>query len=205
MSSGLRYVEQSLPLPWGDDIDTYYGTDLRDLALNGDGDRAATRVSEWLYNNYNPLLLGLVLERATGTSVSDYMATRLWQPLGAEADATWSLDSEDSGFEKMESGLNAAPVDYARFGHLFLHGGEWNGTRIVSQDWVRARPRRRHERRPGGALPVLLVGRHRAARTLLRPGQLRAVHLRGPRRRCRHRSERCGLGSGERRLARSLP
>jgi CubicO group peptidase (beta-lactamase class C family) len=137
MSSGLRYVEQSAPLPWGDDIDTYYGTDLRDLALN------ATEIVEppgrdWLYNNYNPLLLGLVLERATGTSVSDYMATRLWQPLGAEHDATWSLDSKASGFEKMESGLNVAPVDYARFGPLFLHGGEWNGNRIVSENWVRS-------------------------------------------------------------------
>ena len=136
MSSGIRYEEQSLPLPWGDDVDTYYGTDLRDLGLS------ATQIvrppgQEWLYNNYNPLLLGLVLERATGTSVSDYMARRLWQPLGAEADATWSLDSEGSGFEKMESGLNATPVDYARFGELFLHAGEWNGQRIVSQDWVR--------------------------------------------------------------------
>jgi hypothetical protein len=71
-------------------------------------------------------------------SVSDYMATRLWQPLGAEADATWNLDSERSGFEKMESGLNATPVDYARFGQLLLHNGEWNGTRIVSKSWVRA-------------------------------------------------------------------
>jgi CubicO group peptidase (beta-lactamase class C family) len=136
MSSGLRYVEQSAPLPWGDDIDTYYGTDLRDLALS------ATEIVEppgrtWLYNNYNPLLLGLVLERATGTSVSDFMASRLWQPLGAEHDATWSLDSEASGFEKLESGLNVAPVDYARFGLLFLHGGEWNGNRIVSERWVR--------------------------------------------------------------------
>ena len=136
MSSGIRYEEQSLPLPWGDDVDTYYGTDLRDLGLS------ATQIvrppgQEWLYNNYNPLLLGLVLERATGTSVSDYMATKLWQPLGAEADATWSLDSEGSGFEKMESGLNATPVDYARFGELFLHAGEWNGQRIVSEDWVR--------------------------------------------------------------------
>jgi CubicO group peptidase (beta-lactamase class C family) len=136
MSSGIRYEEQSLPLPWGDDVDTYYGTDLRDLGLS------ATQIvrppgQEWLYNNYNPLLLGLVLERATGTSVSDYMARRLWQPLGAEADATWSLDSEGSGFEKMESGLNATPVDYARFGELFLHAGEWNGQRIVSEDWVR--------------------------------------------------------------------
>jgi CubicO group peptidase (beta-lactamase class C family) len=136
MSSGIRYEEQSLPLPWGDDVDTYYGTDLRDLGLS------ATQIvrppgQEWLYNNYNPLLLGLVLERATGTSVSDYMATKLWQPLGAEADATWSLDTEASGFEKMESGLNATPVDYARFGELFLLAGEWNGQRIVSEDWVR--------------------------------------------------------------------
>jgi CubicO group peptidase (beta-lactamase class C family) len=53
-------------------------------------------------------------------------------------DATWSLDSEASGFEKMESGLNVAPVDYARFGELLLHRGEWNGARIVSERWVRA-------------------------------------------------------------------
>jgi CubicO group peptidase (beta-lactamase class C family) len=84
------------------------------------------------------LLLGLVLERATGMPVSAYMATRLWRPLGAEADATWNLDSERSGFEKMESGLNATPVDYARFGQLLLHNGEWNGTRVVSKAWVRA-------------------------------------------------------------------
>ncbi len=137
MSSGLRYVEQSLPLPWGDDISTYYGTDLRDLALTGTHIERAPGEA-WLYNNYNPLLLGLVLERATGMSVSEYMSSRLWRPLGAEFDATWSLDSEGSDFEKMESGLNAAPADYARFGLLFLHGGEWNGARIVSEAWVRA-------------------------------------------------------------------
>jgi CubicO group peptidase (beta-lactamase class C family) len=137
MCSGIRYEEHSLPLPWGDDVNTYYGTDLRDLALSEtEIERPPGR--QWLYNNYNPLLLGLVLERATGMSVSEYMATRLWQPLGSEFDATWSLDSEWSGFEKMESGLNAAPVDYARFGELFIHDGEWNGTRIVSEGWVRA-------------------------------------------------------------------
>jgi CubicO group peptidase (beta-lactamase class C family) len=136
MTSGIRYEEQSLPLPWGDDVNTYYGTDLRDLAL-AETEIEGSPGGGWLYNNYHPLLLGLVLERATGMAVSEYMATRLWQPLGAEADATWSLDSEDSGFEKMESGLNATPVDYARFGMLFLHDGEWNGTRIVSKDWVR--------------------------------------------------------------------
>jgi CubicO group peptidase (beta-lactamase class C family) len=136
MSSGLRYEEHSGPVPWGDDISTYYGADLRDIGLN-DTQVVAAPGTAWHYNNYNPLLLGMVLERATGMSVAEYMSTRLWQPLGAERDATWSLDSERSGFEKMESGLNATPVDYARFGLLFLHGGAWNGTRIVPQAWVR--------------------------------------------------------------------
>jgi len=140
MSSGIRYWDTDLPWPWADDTFTYYGVDLREVALK------RTRIErppgeEFHYNNYHPLLLGLVLERATGMSISTYMATRLWQPLGAEADATWNLDSEGSGFEKMESGLNAAPVDYARFGLLFLHDGRSNGRRIVSRDWVRAATR----------------------------------------------------------------
>jgi CubicO group peptidase (beta-lactamase class C family) len=71
-------------------------------------------------------------------SVSEYTATRLWQPMGAEHDATWNLDSESSRFEKMDSGLNATAADYARFGQLFLHRGELNGRRIVSEEWVRA-------------------------------------------------------------------
>jgi CubicO group peptidase (beta-lactamase class C family) len=150
MSSGLRYIEQSSPIvPWGDDIDTYYGTDLRDLALTASQiEGPPGRV--WLYNNYNPLLIGLVLERATGTSVSEFMSTRLWHPLGAEFDATWSLDSVASGFEKMESGLNVAPVDYARFGLLLLYGGEWNGNRIVSEDWVRTATAADATRDPAG-------------------------------------------------------
>jgi CubicO group peptidase (beta-lactamase class C family) len=135
MSSGIRYREGGFP-SLGDDTYTYYGVNLRDVALN------RTRIEgppgQWEYNNYNPLLLGLVLERATGTSISDFMATRLWRPLGAEAAATWNLDSERSGFEKLESGLNARPVDYARFGLLFLHNGKWNRRRIVSEQWVRA-------------------------------------------------------------------
>jgi CubicO group peptidase (beta-lactamase class C family) len=136
MSSGLRYQEQDLPVPWGDDINTYYGVDLRALALE-DTEILGSPGEEWLYNNYNPMLMGMVLERATGMSVSEYMSTRLWIPLGAEYDATWSLDSDASGFEKMESGLNATAIDYARFGRLFLHEGESNGTRVVSRDWVR--------------------------------------------------------------------
>lgn len=137
MTSGLRYHESSFPWPFGDDTYTYLGTDLRQVALRHSRIEGPPG-KHWLYNNYNPLLLGLVLERATGRSVSAYMASTIWGPLGAARDATWSLDSKASGFEKMESGLNATARDYARFGLLFLHGGRSNGRQIVPDAWVRA-------------------------------------------------------------------
>jgi CubicO group peptidase (beta-lactamase class C family) len=40
-----------------------------------------------------PLLVGMVLERATGRTVSAYLEEKLWGPLGMEADGSWSLDS----------------------------------------------------------------------------------------------------------------
>ena len=82
MSSGIRYREGGF-LSLGDDTYTYYGVDLRDVALNRTRIEAPPGTG-WQYNNYHPLLLGLVLERSTGMSVSDFMARRLWQPLGAE-------------------------------------------------------------------------------------------------------------------------
>jgi CubicO group peptidase (beta-lactamase class C family) len=136
MSSGLRYWETDLPWPFADDTYTYYGGDLREIALEK-SEVEGPPGEEFHYNNYNPLLLGLVLERVSHMSVAEYTSTRLWQPLGAEQDASWSLDSEESGFEKLESGVNATAADYARFGLTYLHDGAWKGTRIVSKEWVR--------------------------------------------------------------------
>jgi CubicO group peptidase (beta-lactamase class C family) len=53
-----------------------------------------------------------------------------------EYPASWSLDSENSGMEKMESGLNACAIDFAKFGRLYLRGGDWNGRQIVPERWV---------------------------------------------------------------------
>lgn len=132
MSSGLRYVERSHP--WSDDAQTYYSTDLRATGLSVRIDTEPGQA--FLYNNYNPLLLGLILERATGETIAAYTSRRLWQPMGAEADASWSLDSEASGFEKMESGFNALPRDYARFGALIAAGGHVAHREVVPSDWV---------------------------------------------------------------------
>ncbi len=65
------------------------------------------------------------------------MSQVLWKPMGAEADASWSLDSVNSGFEKMESGLNARAIDFARFGLMFLSDGAVDGEQVVPQQWVK--------------------------------------------------------------------
>ncbi len=133
MASGLCYEEQGLP--WSDDAVTYYAPDLRATALSAEICEPPGRT--WHYNNYNPLLVGMVLERATGTDVATYAARHLWGPLGAETDGSWSTDSEGSAFPKMESGVNATARDYARFGYLFAHDGRVGSRQVVSAGWVR--------------------------------------------------------------------
>jgi len=136
MSSGIKY-EEGATLPWSeaaDDTKTYYSTDLRELALNCQIEGKPGQYFE--YNNYNPLLVGMILERATGMHVARYLQEKLWKPVGMEADGSWSLDSKKDGFEKMESGVNARARDFARFGMLFAKEGNWRGKQLISRVWV---------------------------------------------------------------------
>ncbi|MDE6302842.1 MAG: beta-lactamase family protein [Clostridia bacterium] len=134
MRSPIEYSEDKF-LWFGDDSLTYWHPDLRKIALEH------TKLTDkyqgkFHYNNYHPLLLGIILERSTGMSVAEYFEKSIWQPIGAQYDASWSLDSEKSGFEKMESGLNFRAVDFAKIGSMVLLGGNWNGEQIISRDWL---------------------------------------------------------------------
>jgi len=88
------------------------------------------------YKSINTLLLGLILEKATGQSLSQYMQTKLWQPLGTQYPAGWSIDSEKNKTEKSFCCLQARARDFAKFGCLYLNEGEWNGQQIISKDWI---------------------------------------------------------------------
>lgn len=133
MSSGLRYNPSGF-FPWNDEPRVYYSLDLRRLARQARP--AEPPGARFHYNNYNLILLGMVLERATGGSVSEYLQEKIWKPLGMEFPASWSLDSTRSGMEKMESGLNARAVDFAKFGRLYLRRGDWYGRQVVPESWV---------------------------------------------------------------------
>jgi CubicO group peptidase (beta-lactamase class C family) len=136
MASGLEYQEMRWFLFNGDDPLTTYHPDQREISLNN-AEIIQAPGEVFSYNKYHPQLLGMILERVSGMSVSEWTQSRLWEPAGMEYDAAWTLDSHESGFEKMEAGFNARAIDFARLGQLVLHDGELNGTRIVSEDWVR--------------------------------------------------------------------
>jgi CubicO group peptidase (beta-lactamase class C family) len=135
MASGLEYQEFRPLLLNSDDILTSYYPDQRKISLEN------THIIDlpgqyFLYNKYHPQLLGMILERTTGMSVTDYLQTRIWDPLGMEFDGSWSTDSKTSDFEKMETGVNARAIDFAKFGMLFLNGGRWQGGQVISKSWV---------------------------------------------------------------------
>ena len=88
------------------------------------------------YNTTDTHVLGMVVRGAAGRSLTEYLREKLWDPLGAEADAFWVVDS--AGAEVAGGGLNATLRDYARLGVLYLNGGAWNGRQIVPADWVKA-------------------------------------------------------------------
>jgi CubicO group peptidase (beta-lactamase class C family) len=90
----------------------------------------------YAYKSGDTQLLAMAVERAVGQPLARYAEHKLWQPMGAQHDASWSLDSAGSGQARAFCCLNARPVDYLRFGQMVLNGGELNGRRIVSAAWL---------------------------------------------------------------------
>lgn len=139
MSTGIDYkrIEETffLFIPFSPDIKTFYGDDLRKTVLSlKSGENPIGKYFN--YNDYYPVLEGIILERVTGMSISEYTSMKLWKRMGMESDASWSLDSTENGMERVFVGLNARPLDFARFGLLFLNGGIWNGHKIISRNWI---------------------------------------------------------------------
>lgn len=135
MTSGIKFTE-SYYSPFAGAASYYYGKHLRKKL--GRMKLEAPPGTRFEYISGGTQMLGLVLERALkGKTISAYFTEKIWQPLGMEYDASWSIDQKKRGMEKTFCCVNARARDYAKIGRLYLNGGAWNGKQIVSKSWVK--------------------------------------------------------------------
>jgi hypothetical protein len=85
------------------------------------------------YCNAGMHLLSAILQQATGVNALEFARANLFDPLGIE-DAYWPSDPQ--GVTNGWGDLALKPPDAAKLGFLYLNGGEWEGRRILSREWV---------------------------------------------------------------------
>lgn len=132
MRSGVRFRDHDLP--WGDKPKAYYKPNLKEHIL--DLPVVEPPGSRFRYNSYNPAFLGLALERASGESIAGFTESRIWRHIGAEFEASWSIDSKKGNTTKMESGFNARAIDFAKLGRLVLNNGAVANHQILPVSWI---------------------------------------------------------------------
>ncbi|OQX72616.1 MAG: hypothetical protein B6D61_13490 [Bacteroidetes bacterium 4484_249] len=133
MRSGIKFNEGYFN-PFAEMPKYYYGTNIlkyiKKLKVKEEPDKT------YDYISVNTILLSLIIERATGTKLNKYLEQKIWQPLGMQYDASWSIDSKKHQTIKANCCINGRAVDFAMFGRLYLNQGNWEGKQIVPEKWV---------------------------------------------------------------------
>ena len=131
MSSGSNW-DESYANPFSVTTEAYYGYDVYKTATSVKIIQQPGTLFE--YKSGDTQLLGLILEKATGKSLSEYASEKLWKPMGASLPALWSTDSKN-GNEKAYCCFNSNARDFARIGLLLLHKGNWKGKQIIDSSY----------------------------------------------------------------------
>ncbi len=95
---------------------------------------AAEPGTTFRYNSGATQLLAYVFRNATGADLEEYAARHLFAPLGIER---YFWKRSPTGLIDAEGGLFLRPRDLARVAYLYLHDGTWNGTAVVTPEWVK--------------------------------------------------------------------
>jgi CubicO group peptidase (beta-lactamase class C family) len=133
MTSGIHHGENYYN-PFAGVARLYYGRHLHRQIRHLGKDMPAGHYFK--YKSINTQLLGEIVNRAVGKSLTDYMNEKLWGPIGMEYPASWSIDQRNSGMEKAFASINATARDFAKFGRLYLHKGNWNGQQLLPKAWI---------------------------------------------------------------------
>ena len=132
MSSGLDWDESYASL-FSPTTESYYGNDLTGMVNN-------LKLMEkpgirHYYRSIDSEVLAMVVESATGRSISDYCSEKYWKLIGAKHDALWCLDKKD-GIEKAYCCFNSNARDFARWGQLVLNKGKWGDKQLISEEYL---------------------------------------------------------------------
>ncbi|MDU8946666.1 serine hydrolase [Rhodophyticola sp. MJ-SS7] len=117
-----------LPKPEGYDGPDGYWEYLQQVKPEGEHGDA------FHYKTINSDMLGWMISRVTGKSVTDLASERLWRQMGAEQDAYQTVDGKGVPFAG--GGVTAGLRDLGRLGQLMLNGGEINGKRLFPVEVV---------------------------------------------------------------------
>jgi len=132
MASGLNW-DESYYSPFSITTRAYFYDDLEKMMLT-------VKVTEepgqsYKYLSGNTQLLGMIIEKATGEKLSNYLSDSFWRPLGAENEAFWQTDREE-GLEKAYCCVASNARDFARFGKLYKQHGQWNGQQLLDSSFI---------------------------------------------------------------------
>jgi len=86
------------------------------------------------YRSIETDVLAHCMERVTQTRLAELISHELWQPLGVQESACFTVDG--AGYPLADGGFNATLRDYARFGQMLCSGGVGNGRQIVPREWL---------------------------------------------------------------------
>lgn len=134
MASGMDW-EEHYSSPFSDTARAYYGDDLAEFILSVP--ITGTPGKEFRYLSGNTQLLGMVIQKAVDMPIAEYLEKTLWKEMGAQNDAIWQVDDEDSRLAKTYCCIGSNARDFARLGKLYLQNGNWNGEQLLPADFVK--------------------------------------------------------------------
>lgn len=151
MASGLEWDETG---GFGDYVEWVRADDQLGYILGKPF--AAEPGSRYNYNSGAVHLLGVVLEQATGKRLPELADELLFSRIGISR-SLW--EPVKDGFHNGGAGLDLRPRDLARFGQLYLQGGESAGTAVLPGEWVARSSAARYDWRfDSGALHGITYG-----------------------------------------------
>jgi CubicO group peptidase (beta-lactamase class C family) len=86
------------------------------------------------YNELCPLTIGMVIRKVTGKPLAAFCEEALWQPLGAQAAASWLCDTKGKEFNCI--GFAARLRDWGRMAQMIAQNGMIEGRQVVSSKWI---------------------------------------------------------------------